>query len=112
MGISKNQAANVIITALSGGGYSPEFLRQLEEKLRSEIIYMADFTAQTAIDLGTEQILSMIQERKILNFDRYTVSVKVVDTPEVQQKCVVNRSECTPPIQLSRLGFAIIASPK
>ena len=106
----KTQAANVILTALSGGGYSAEFLRQLEEKLRSEITYMADFAAKTTINLGTEQIVSMIKEGKILNLDRYTVSVKVIDTPLVQKKCVVNGSECTPPIRLSRLGFAIIAT--
>ncbi|BAZ39740.1 hypothetical protein NIES4101_56940 [Calothrix sp. NIES-4101] len=107
----KTQSTNVILTALSGGAYSAEFIRQLEEKLRSEVIYMADFAAKTGINLVTEQIVSMIKERKILNFDRYTVSVKVVDTPKVEQKCVVNGSECTPPIQVSRLGFAIIATP-
>ncbi|AFY36117.1 hypothetical protein [Calothrix sp. PCC 7507] len=107
----KTQAANVILTALSGGGYSAEFLRELEEKLRTELMYMSNFASQTAINLSTKQILSMIQERKILNLDRYTFSVKVVDTPQVQQKCVVNRSECTPPVKLSRLGFAIIATP-
>ncbi|BAZ42389.1 hypothetical protein NIES4101_83580 [Calothrix sp. NIES-4101] len=106
----KTQAANVILTAISGGGYSAEFLRQLEEKLRSEIIYMADFATQTGIHLGTEQIIEMIKEGKILNLERYSVSVKVVDTPQVQKKCAVNGSECTPPIQVSRLGFAIIAT--
>jgi hypothetical protein len=106
----ENQAPNVITAVLSGGGYSAELVRQIEEKLRSELTFMTAFASQTAINLGVEQIISMMTGSSTQNFGGYNVSVKVVNTPYVKKKCVVN-GDCTPEIESPRLGFAIIATP-
>ncbi len=107
---AENQGANIILAALSGGGYSAELVRQIEEKLRSELTFMTAFASQTAINLGVEQIIAMMTGSSTQNFGGYNVSVKVVNTPYVVQKCVVN-GDCTPEIELPRLGFAIVATP-
>lgn len=71
---------------------------------------MSVFASETAINLGIEQIVSMMTVNSALNLGAYNVSVKVVNTPNVIQKCVVN-SDCLPKIKSPRLGFAIIATP-
>lgn len=108
---AENQGANVIVAALSGGGYSAELIRQIEQRLRNELTFMSAFASQTAINLGVEQIISMMTGNTTHNFGRYKVSVKVLNTPYVIQKCVVNSGDCTPEIKSPRLGFAIIATP-
>jgi hypothetical protein len=109
---AKNQAAGVIATAISGGGYGAEFARQLEQKLHSEINFMGTFASQTAIQLGSEQLASMITDKGSMKLNGFDVSVKVVNTPEVTQKCIIKpRRECMPAIELPRLGFAVIATP-
>ncbi|EKQ71159.1 hypothetical protein OsccyDRAFT_1488 [Leptolyngbyaceae cyanobacterium JSC-12] len=109
---AKNQGANIILTAISGGGYGAEFARQLEQRLRSEINFMGTFASQTAIQLGSEQLASMITGKGSMKLNGFDVSVKVVNTPEVTQKCIIKpRRECMPAIELPRLGFAVIATP-
>lgn len=108
---AENQGANVIAAALSGGGYGAELIRQIEERLRSELTFMSAFASQTAINLGVQQIVSMMTGNSTQNFGGYNVSVKVVNTPYIIQKCVVNSGDCTPAIKSPRLGFAIIATP-
>jgi hypothetical protein len=107
---TENQGANVVATAISGGGYSAEFARQVEERLRTELTFMSTFASQTGTQLGAEQLISMMRGNNMMRLPGYEVSVKVVDTPKIIQKCVVGRSECTPEISLPRLGFAIIAT--
>lgn len=106
----ENQGANVIVAALSGGGYSAELVRQIEQKLRTELTFMSAFASQTAINLGSDQIISMMTGNSTQRFGGYNISVKVVNTPYVIQKCVVN-GDCLPEIKSPRLGFAIIATP-
>jgi hypothetical protein len=106
----ENQGPNVIASILSGGGYGAEFARQVEERLRAELVFMGTFASQTGIQLATEQIMSMMAGNSTQKFGDYNVSVKVVNTPYVIQKCVVN-GDCLPEIRSPRLGFAIIATP-
>jgi hypothetical protein len=108
---AENQGANIIVAALSGGGYGAELVRQIEERLRSELTFMSAFASQTAINLGVEQIIAMMTGNSTQNFGGYNIAVKVVNTPYVIQKCVVNSGDCTPEIKSPRLGFAIIATP-
>lgn len=107
---AENQGANVILSVISGGGYSAELTRQIAEKLRTELTFMGVFASQTAINLGIDQIISMMTESSTQNFGGYKISVKVVNTPSVIQKCIVNGGDCTPEIKSPRLGFAIIAA--
>ncbi|MFM6629419.1 MAG: hypothetical protein ACKPJK_09175 [Microcystis panniformis] len=108
----ENQGASIIATVLSGGSYGAEFARQVEQRLRTELTYMGTFASQTAIQLGTEQILSMMMGQGSMNLNSFDISVKVVDTPKVIQKCMIQpRRECSPEIQSPRVGFAIIATP-
>ena len=109
---AKNQGANIILSVLSGGSYGAEFARQVGERLRTELTYMGTFASQTAVQLGAEQILSMMIGQGNMNLNGFDISVKVVNTPEVIQKCMIQpRRECSPEIQSPRLGFAIIATP-
>ena len=109
---AKNQGANIILSVLSGGSYGAEFARQVEERLRTELTYMGTFASQTTVQLGAEQILSMMMGQGNMNLNGFDISVKVVNTPEVIQKCMIQpRRECSPEIQSPRLGFAIIATP-
>jgi hypothetical protein len=108
---AENQGINGIAAVLSGGAYGAELTRQIEERLRTELSFMTVFLSQTAINLGSEQIISMMTGSSSLKFGNYDVSVKVVNTPKVIQKCLVNGGECTPEIKSPRLGFAIIATP-
>jgi hypothetical protein len=106
---AKNQGANVILSVVSGGSFGAELARQIEERLRTELTFMGIFTTQTGMQLGTEQIVSMMTGKSSLDLKGYRVSVKVVNTPEIIQKCLVT-GDCIPAIELPRLGFAIIAT--
>lgn len=109
---AKNQGVNVILSAVTAGSYGPEFARQVQEQLRSELTNMGTFASQTAIQLGSEQLASMITGKGSMKLNGFDVSVKVVNTPEVTQKCIIKpRRECMPAIELPRLGFAVIATP-
>ncbi len=81
----------------------------LEERLRTELTFMGTFASQTGTQLSTEQIVSMMTGQGSLDLQGYRISVKVVNTPEIYQKCVVN-GDCIPEIELPRLGFTIIAT--
>jgi len=110
---AENQGANVIASVLSGGSFSAELARQIEERLRTELSFMGVFFSQTAIDLGTEQIISMLTGNGSMSLGGFDVSAKIVNTPKIIQKCMVQPlRECSPEIQSPRLGFAIIATPK
>lgn len=106
---TKNQGANVILSIISGGSFGAELTRQIEERLRTELTFMGIFASQTGTQLATGQIVSMMTGKESLDLQGYRVSVKVINTPEVYQKCVVN-GDCIPAIELPRLGFAIIAT--
>ncbi len=106
----ENQGANGIAAVISGGAYSAELTRQITERLKTELTFMSIFASQTAINLGVEQIVSMMTGNSGLNLGAYNVSVKVVNTPNIIQKCVVN-GDCLPEIKSPRLGFAVIATP-
>jgi hypothetical protein len=108
---AKNQGANIILSVLSGGSYGAEFARQVGQRLQSELTYMGTFASQTAIQLSVEQILSMMTGKGTMRLNGFDVSVKIVNTPEITQKCIIKpRRECAPAIELPRLGFAIIAT--
>jgi len=108
----KNQAVNGIASFISGGTYSAELVRQFQEKLRSELTYMGTFASQTAIQLGVEQLVSMMIDKKSMNLKGYELSMKLVKTPEITQKCIIKpQRKCSPAIEIPRLGFAIIATP-
>ena len=51
----------------------------------------------------------MMTVKSSIKLQGYRVSVKVVNTPEIFQKCIVN-GDCLPEIKSPRLGFAIIAT--
>ncbi|MGI0489952.1 hypothetical protein ACN4EK_31430 [Pantanalinema rosaneae CENA516] len=109
---AENQGVNIIASALSGGSYSAELMRQIEQRLRTELTYMGTFASQTAIQLGSEQIISMMTGKGSMKLNNFDVSVKVVNTPKIIQKCMVQpRQDCLPEIKSPRLGFAIIATP-
>jgi len=107
----ENHSINVILSILSGGSYGAEFMRQVEERVRVELIGIGSTLSQAAISLGSEQIISMMREGSSENINGYSISVKVINTPEIKQKCVVSTGDCTPAIESPRLGFAIIATP-
>ncbi|MFM6307448.1 MAG: hypothetical protein ACKPGB_04110, partial [Dolichospermum sp.] len=107
---AENFAAGIIASIFTGGGYSQELIRQMTEKLRTEVTFMTAFASQTAINLGAEEIVKMMTENSTQNLGGYNVSVKVVDTPIMIRKCIVETGDCTPGIPSSRLGFAVIAS--
>ncbi|MFW9257747.1 hypothetical protein [Nostoc sp. CALU 546] len=106
----ENQGANGVAAVISGGAYGAELTRQITERLKTELTFMSVFASQTAINLGVEQIVSMMTGNSALNLGAYNVSVKVVNTPNIIQKCVVN-GDCLPEIKSPRLGFAVIATP-
>lgn len=106
----ENHGPNIIASVLSGGGYSAELARQIEERLRTELTFMSAFASQTGINLAIEQLMAMMTGNSTQNLGNYNVSIKVVNTPYVIQKCVVN-GDCLPEIKSPRLGFAIIATP-
>lgn len=108
---AENQGANIIVAALTTGAYSEELVRQMEQRLRTELSFMGTFFSQTGIQLSSDQLLSMIRGKTAIRFKTYNVSVRVVNTPTIIQKCVINRGDCTPEIPVPRLGFAIIATP-
>lgn len=107
----ENHSANILLFVITGGSYSAELIRQIEERVRMELTGISATLAQTAISLSTEQVISMMTGNASLNLNGYSVSMKVVNTPEVVQKCVVSTGDCTPAIESPRLGFAIIATP-
>ncbi|MFM6270950.1 MAG: hypothetical protein ACKPFA_31300, partial [Dolichospermum sp.] len=106
----ENSVLGIIASVFTGGGYSQELIRQMTEKLRTEVTFMTAFASQTAINLGAEEIVKMMTENSTQNLGGYNVSVKVVDTPIMIRKCIVETGDCTPGIPSSRLGFAVIAS--
>ena len=99
---AKNQALNGVVSVISGGSFAPEFIRQIEEQLRSELTFMGAFTSQTGINLVEDQISSMMTVKSSIKLQGYRVSVKVVNTPEIFQKCIVN-GDCLPEIKSPRL---------
>ena len=109
---AKTKGVDLIASVISGGSYGAELTRQVQEKLRSELTYMGTFATQTAIQLGVEQLASMVIDKKNMNLNGYRLSVKLVNAPEITQKCIVKpQRKCSPAIELPRLGFAIIATP-
>lgn len=109
---AKTQGANIILTAISGGGYGAEFARQVKQQLQTELTFMSSFAAQTATEFGIEQFMQMLTGGETIKLNGYDISVKAVNTPEVIQKCIVQpRRECSPEIESPRLGFAVIATP-
>jgi hypothetical protein len=106
---AKNQVLNGVASVVSGGSFAPELIRQIEEQLRSELTFMGAFTSQTGINLVEDQISSMMTGRGNIKVQGYRVSVEVVNTPEIFQKCIVG-GDCIPEIKSPRLGFAIIAT--
>ena len=106
----ENFAASAIASFFTGGAYSQEIMRQMTEKLRTEVTFMTVFASQTAINLGAEEIVKMMTEKSTQNLGGYNVSVKFVDTPIMIRKCIVNTGDCIPEIPSPRLGFAVIAS--
>jgi hypothetical protein len=110
---AENQGANIIVSALTVGSYGAELIRQIEQRLRTELTYMGTFAAQSSIQLGSEQIVSMMTGKGTMRLQGFDISVKVVNTPKIIQKCMVQpRRECIPEIKSPRLGFAIIATPR
>lgn len=108
---AENQVANGVVSVVTGGSYSAEIIRQIEQRLRTELTFMGTFASQTAIQLGTEQIVSMMANKGNMQLNGFDISVKVVNTPKISQMCMVQpRQDCLPEIKLPRLGFAIIAT--
>lgn len=109
---AENQVANGVVTVVTGGSFSAEIIRQIEQRLRTELTFMGTFASQTAIQLGTEQIVSMMTNKGNMRLNGFDISVKVVNTPKISQMCMVQpRKDCVPEIKSPRLGFAIIATP-
>ena len=108
---AENHGTNIVLAAVSGGGYGAELVRQIQQRLTTELGFLGTWASQTAVNLGIEQILSMLTKGEVMNIGRFRVSVKAVNVPYVYQKCVVNRGDCTPDVKSPRLGFAIIATP-
>ncbi|MFM6909574.1 MAG: hypothetical protein ACKPKT_23100 [Dolichospermum sp.] len=110
----ENSVLGITASIFTGGGYSQELIRQMTEKLRTEVTFMTVFASQTAINLGAEEIVKMMTEKSTQNLGGYNVSVKAVSTPIMIRKCIVNTiantSDCMPEIPSPRLGFAVIAS--
>lgn len=109
---AKTKGVDLIASVLSGGSYGAELARQVQEKLRSELTYMGTFVTQTAIQLGIEQLASMVINKQDMSLNGYKFSVKVVNTPEITQKCIIKpQRKCSPAIEFPRIGFAVIATP-
>ncbi len=109
----KTQGTNIIIGALTAGSYSPELVRQLEEKMQSEVVNMTTFTSQIGQQLVPTQIVSILTGNGSLNLKGFDISVKAVKTPKIIQTCMVQPTQrCLPEIEEPRLGFAIIATRK
>ncbi|KAM3092568.1 hypothetical protein ACKFKF_31105 [Phormidesmis sp. 146-12] len=106
---AENHGPNIVLAAVSGGGYAPELMRQIEERLTTELGFLGTWASQTAVNLGAQQLISMLTTGEVMNLGGFSISVKAVNVPYVYQKCVVN-GECAPELKSPRLGFAIIAT--
>ena len=105
----ENHGANIGLAVVSGGGYAPELLRQIEERLTTELGFLGTWASQTAVNLGAQQVVSMLTTGEVMNLGGFNISVKAVNVPYVYQKCVIT-GDCVPEIKSPRLGFAIIAT--
>jgi len=105
-----NHGPNIGLAVVTGGGYAPELVRQIEERLTTELGFLRTWTTQTAINLGAQQVVSMLTNGEVMSLGGFSLSVKAVNVPYVYQKCVIN-GDCIPEIKSPRLGFAIIATP-
>jgi hypothetical protein len=106
---AENHVANGIAAAVSGGGYAPELIRQIEERLTTELSFLGTWASQTAVNLGAQEVVSMLKTGDVMNLGGFSISVKGINVPYVYQKCIVN-GDCTPEVKSPRLGFAIIAT--
>jgi hypothetical protein len=106
---AENHGANIGAAVVSGGSYAPELLRQIEERLITELGFLGTWATQTAVNLGAQQVVSMLTTGEMINLGGFSISVKAVNVPYIYQKCVAN-GDCTPELRSPRLGFAIIAT--
>lgn len=106
---AENHGANIGVAVVSGGSYAPELLRQIEERLATELGFLGTWATQTGVNLGAQQVVSMLTTGEVMNLGGFSISVKAVNVPYVYQKCIVN-GDCTPELKSPRLGFAIIAT--
>jgi hypothetical protein len=107
----ETQGPNVITSVLTGGSYSAELIQQIEQILQTELLFMGNFASQTAIQLTPKQIVFMMKNKTTMRIKGFNVSVKVVNTPKITQKCMIRpRNDCLPKIKEPRLGFAIVAT--
>lgn len=107
---AENHGVNIVATAISGGSYAPEFVRQIEERLITELRFLGTWASQTAVDLSNKQVISMLTTGEVIKLGKFSISVKSVNVPYVYQKCIVDGNNCTPELKSPRLGFAIIAT--
>jgi hypothetical protein len=106
---TENHLVNMGVAVVSVGSYAPELLRQIEERLATELVFLGPWATQTGVNLGAQQVVSMLTTGEVMNLGRFSISVKAVNVPYVYQKCIVN-GDCAPEIKFPRLGFAIIAT--
>ncbi|XHX76778.1 MAG: hypothetical protein RBJ76_20405 [Stenomitos frigidus ULC029] len=104
-----NHGANIGLAVVSGGSYAPELVRQIQERLTTELGYLGTWASQTAVNLGAQQVVSMLTTGEVMKLNGFSISVKAINVPYVSQKCVVN-GDCLPELKSPRLGFAIIAT--
>ncbi len=107
----ERHGVNILASVVTGGSYGSELLRQIEERMRGELVGITATLSKATISLGVEQIIGMLTGAGGLNLNGYTVSLKSFNVPVVMKKCIQSTGDCTPGLEAPRLGFAIIATP-
>lgn len=103
------QAANLGASIVTFGAYTAKLKQELIKQLSGEI---KNIGIELGVQLATDQIISMMENRGVIKVDGFDVSVKVVSVPKYMQKCMVKpRKDCLPRIQIPRAGYAIIVTP-
>ncbi|GAA6619654.1 hypothetical protein [Scytonema sp. NUACC26] len=104
---TKNLAANIVLSAVTGGALSSQLMLELEEKLRSEFVFFSQFAVQTGAEIGLEKFLELATTRSLSIPGFSSVEFNVVNVPVNRIMCVAGTDKCSPPIPEPRIGFAI-----
>jgi hypothetical protein len=108
---AENQGVNIILAALTGGGYSAEFTRQLYHRLQAELLFMAPFLARVGVSISADELLSLLKSDGSTTINNYRIAVRSINVPMEYQKCMIwPVNECVPSLRSPRLGFYIVAS--
>lgn len=105
---TKNLAANIVLSAVTGGALSSQLIAELEGKLTSEFSYFSQFAAERGATIALGQFLELAKTGN-MDFPNFgSIQFEVVNVPLIRTMCVVGRSDkCSPSIPEPRIGFVL-----